>query len=150
MFNSLAVAGAGGKTVAVAGPREYAVRELLSAVHEVMREKDVSVPVPDAVARLAARCADALAAKTPFRLDPMFSKSSVDELLGNARRTLVEAQAADPGMWTAQDLEVEPLNVLEGHAIEYLRHYRIGGYSYGSHLAGGQGAVYRPPEAPGY
>lgn len=43
------------------------------------------------------------------------------------------------GVRTFQELNLEPHSVTQGHPVDYLRHYRVGGYDFGT-TAGGQPA----------
>lgn len=127
MMNSLLTWDSLGKTYHLAGPDVFTVKQLVEFTFETIREPDSSLYFPSAAAKLAGRTTDWLAAKTPFRMNHMFSEDFVDEMAGGNY-----VLPNTPGLLTFNDLDVKPHRVTEGIPIEYLRFYRSGGYDFGS------------------
>ena len=132
VFNGLQREDLGGRTVALAGPRVFTLRELADVAYNVIREEPNVLPVPEKIAALAAKPVDWLSTKTPFRPDAFFSADSVAELARGDFTLDAAAPVAGGELLTAQDLNVEPRSVIDGHPIEFLRYYRTGGYMMGS------------------
>jgi NADH dehydrogenase (ubiquinone) 1 alpha subcomplex subunit 9 len=116
-----------GKTYHLAGPDILTVRELVQFTYDTIREQSTTVPFPSSLAKLAAVPGEWLGAKTPLRLvNPMFTTDAIQEL------ALDKVVPEEAGVLTMSDLGVKPHKVTEGIPIEYLRHYRSGGYDFGS------------------
>jgi NADH dehydrogenase (ubiquinone) 1 alpha subcomplex subunit 9 len=74
-----------------------------------------------------AKPGDWLGKRSPFRPGTMATEDYIDEIAG-AHYVLPQG----PNVLTFADLDVSPHKVTEGIPIEYLRHYRVGGYDFGS------------------
>ena len=104
--------------------------QIVDLVFDTMREPHTAVPVPAAFARLACKPFDWLTTKTPFRPFYMLSSDFVDQL--SADLVLPPAQEGSGGVLRIEDLGLEAHRVTRGLPIEFLRHYRVGGYDFGS------------------
>lgn len=116
-----------GKTYDLAGPKVYTINEILDLVYKVIREPDSRIPVPDALARLAAKPIDWMSTKTPIRTSGLYAGDRIEELIGDDL-----ALPAKTTNGSIQDLYVEPMPIDVGMPIEFLRYYRVGGYEVGS------------------
>ena len=114
-----------GKTYDLAGPDVLSVSDLIDFTFYTIREKSRKLEVPSSVMRLIARPRDWLAARTPFSSAPPFTSDYIDE-------TRADLILDDSNTYRIEDLGLKPHKVTEGLPIEYLRHYRSGGYEFGS------------------
>jgi NADH dehydrogenase (ubiquinone) 1 alpha subcomplex subunit 9 len=128
-----------GKEYELAGPEVFTMKELADFSFNTIRERPNMVPLPLQVAKLLAAPGDALAGKTPLRLRfAGWSQDSVEE-------TQADLVLQDSGSLTAADLDVNVHKVTEGIPIEFLRHYRSGGYDLGSVGSEGASSFTAPP-----
>ena len=143
VMNALHSWEAAGKTYHLAGPDVFTVAELVDFTYRTVREEPATVPFPAALARALALPGDWVAKRTPFRGPSSFTADSIDELGADF------LLPAAPGVLTFADLDMAPRRVTEGIPIEYLRHYRSGGYDFGStapEATTGGGGGFRPPD----
>ena len=134
-----------GKTYHLAGPDVFTVRELVEFTYDTVREESHAVPIPAALAKLAGAPREWLGKRSPFRASAAFTADAIEEIVG-ANMLLPKG----PDVLTIQDLEVAPHRVTEGVPIEYLRHYRSGGYDFGTtgpDSGTGGGAGFRAPRS---
>lgn len=115
-----------GKTYHLAGPRVFTTKELVDFSFDTVREKKNTVSIPAAVAKLLAKPGDWLASRSPVRLH---FAGLTEDLIDEMQEDLI---LDDSDVLTAEDLDVIPHSVIEGLPIEYLRHYRAGGYNFGA------------------
>lgn len=124
IMNSLKTYDSLGQTYYLAGPDVMTVAQLVAFTYHTIRERNASVPMPAAVAGVLAKGWDALGRSTPLRGPLMFSSDFIAEMKGD--------YVMPSGVLGFEHLDVEPHRVAEGIPIEYLRHYRSGGYDFGS------------------
>lgn len=116
-----------GKEYHLAGPDVFTVKDLVDFSFKTIREKPNAVSLPLNVAKALAGPGDWLATKSPLRLRfGGMSGDAVDETRTNF------VLGTDKSILTAEDLDVIPHRVTEGVPIEFLRHYRAGGYDMGA------------------
>jgi NADH dehydrogenase (ubiquinone) 1 alpha subcomplex subunit 9 len=131
---------AAGRAYDLAGPEVMTVRELVAFAAATVREAPTVVPLPAAAMRAAAAVPDWLAKRSPFRGPAAFTADALAE----AELDLVFPAAA-AGALGFDDLGLRPHKVTEGLPIEYLRHYRSGGYDLGSTGESGSDASFAQP-----
>lgn len=118
-----------GKEYELTGPQIFTMKELAEFSFETVRERPHTMHVPAQVAKLLAAPGDVLAANTPVRI--RFAGTSMDGI-DETQIDLVQT----PGALAPVDLGVKVHAVTQGLPIEFLRHYRSGGYDLGSVGAG--------------
>jgi len=139
--NSLERFDAMGKTYHLAGPKVFSLKEIVDFTFDTVRERRNSLPIPSSLAKALAAPGDWLASQSPVRVRfAGLTQDAVDELQ-------MDLILDDSNVLTAKDLDVVPHSVTEGVPIEYLRHFRAGGYDFGSTEAV-QTSVVSPPVAP--
>lgn len=126
-----------GKEYELTGPETFTMKDLAKFSFETIRERPNTIDLPAAAAKLLAAPGDMLAANSPVRI--RFAGISVDSV-DETRIDLVQTQ----GTLSAADLGVKVHKVTEGLPIEFLRHYRSGGYDLGS-VGAGEGKFTAPP-----
>lgn len=126
VINALHTWDSAGKTYHLAGPDVFTVRQLVDFTYQTIREQPNTVHVPSVLAKAAAGPRDWLAKRSPFRGPAAFTADAIDELQGNF------LLPTGPDVLTFADLDMKPLKVTQGLPIEYLRHYRSGGYDFGT------------------
>jgi len=116
-----------GKEYHLSGPDVFTMKDLADFSFKTIREKPNTVSFPLNIAKTLAGPGDWLAAKSPlrFRLGGM-SGDAIEET------QLDFVLDASHGSLKAEDLDVIPHRVTEGVPIEFLRHYRAGGYDMGA------------------
>lgn len=124
IMNSLKTYDSLGKTYHLAGPDVMTVAEQVAFVYATIRERNAALPLPSAVASLMARTWDWMGTSTPIRGPTMFTSDYIQELKGD--------YVMPQGALGFDALDVKPHKVTEGLPIEYLRHYRAGGYDFGT------------------
>lgn len=128
-----------GKEYELVGPDVFTAKELAEFSFNMIRERPAMVPVNVQVAKLLAAPGDFLATNSPVRLRfAGWSRDSVEE-------TRLDLVKSSPGSLSAADLGVDVHKVTEGLAIEFLRHYRSGGYDFGSVGTEGGAKFSAPP-----
>lgn len=115
------------QTYHLAGPDVFTMKELADFSFNTIRETPNTLSFPLSAAKALAGPGDWLAANSPLRIRfGGMSQDAVEEtrmdLILNERENYM----------TAKDLDVIPHTVTEGLPIEFLRHYRAGGYDMGS------------------
>lgn len=114
-----------GKEYELVGPDVFTTKELAEFSFNTIRERPAMIPINMQLAKMLAAPGDMLSTKSPVRLRfGGWSRDSVEE----TRLDLVQS----PASLSAADLGVNVHKVTEGLPIEYLRHYRSGGYDLGS------------------
>lgn len=116
-----------GKEYHLAGPDVFTMKDLATFSFHTIREKPNTVSFPVKMARALAAPGDWLATKTPLRL--RFGGMSRDAIEETEIDFVLEGQKH---VLTAKDLDVIPHTITEGVPIEFLRHYRAGGYDMGA------------------
>ena len=116
-----------GKEYQLAGPDVFTMKELADFSFKTIREKPNTVSFPSNVAKVLAGPGDWLSAHSPLAL--RFGGMSGDGV-EETRMDFVLDENTDS--LTAKDLDVIPHRVTEGVPIEFLRHYRAGGYDMGA------------------
>jgi NADH dehydrogenase (ubiquinone) 1 alpha subcomplex subunit 9 len=133
-----------GKTYDLAGPDVFTVRQLVEHTYQTIREPSATVSIPSSVARALSAPRDWFGKRTPFQASPPFTTDAVDEVAADL------LLPAGGNALTFADLDVKPHRVTEGIPIEYLRHYRSGGYDFGTtgpDAVPGAGRGFRSPQA---
>lgn len=116
-----------GKDIDLAGPAVFTRKELLEITYETMREKYGGISVPNALLKLGAKPREWLLQKgVPIPTMTMYTEDYIDE---SAADVVLQPQ---PGVLTFADLGIEPQQVNHGVPIEHVRHYRVGGYEFGT------------------
>lgn len=139
--NSLQSFDSMGKTYYLAGPKVFTLRELVEFTFDTVREKRNMVPLPARVAKIFAGPSDWLASKSPLRVH--YAGLTGDLIDEHAQDLVLEKGLK---VLTAEDLDVIPHSITEGLPIEYLRHFRAGGYDFGSTEA--EASLMTPPAPP--
>lgn len=121
-----------GKTYHLAGPDVYSMAELADFSFKTIRESPNTMSIPLSVAKMMTGPGDWLSTRTPVRLRfGGMSQDAVEETVMDLTYDSVNATLK------ASDLDVIAHKVTEGIPIEFLRHYRAGGYDMGSMSADG-------------
>ncbi len=68
----------------------------------------------------------AAAAQVPIPVNTMFTLDAINETAQD------HVLPTGPDILTYADLDIVPSKVTEGFPIEHLRHYRVGGYDFGT------------------
>jgi len=127
-----------GKEYELVGPDVFTTKELAEFSFNTIRERPAMIPINMQLAKMLAAPGDMLSTKSPVRLRfAGWSRDSVEE----TRLDLVQS----PASLSAADLGVNVHKVTEGLPIEYLRHYRSGGYDLGSVGTEGSAKFTAPP-----
>ncbi len=119
-----------GSTYTLAGPQVYTVAELVDLVFRTIREPARTLPVPAALATLAAKPREILQSLVPFPVPVLPAAMYTSDAIASMGVDLVAPQDA-PGF---SELGIAPRK-MEGINIDYLRAFRAGGYNFGE-LAG--------------
>lgn len=135
-----------GKTYHLAGPDVFTMEELVNFTYDTIRESPAMVPVPGTIAKALSGPAEWLAKRSPLRPDASITSDAIDELSVDFVAPAPGSKAAGNAL-SFEHLDVSPHKVYEGIPIEYLRHYRSGGYDFGNVLetTGGSAGGFRPP-----
>ncbi|GAX76358.1 hypothetical protein CEUSTIGMA_g3804.t1 [Chlamydomonas eustigma] len=115
-----------GKTYYLGGPEVLTYREIYDVVIKTLRLKtDDTIPVPAWAAKLAFAPKDWARRMLPSlpMSNWMFSSDYIDEMMKD--------KITPRGALGFSDLGIMPTKVTEGLPIEPVRHYRVGGYSWG-------------------
>ena len=119
-----------GRTFTLAGPEVFTVAQLVDMVFTTIREPARTLPVPAALAALAAKPREMLQSVVPFPVPVLPAAMYTSDG--------VAAMGVDyvmpPGAAGFEELQIAPRK-LEGINIDYLRAFRAGGYAFGE-LAG--------------
>lgn len=116
-----------GKEYHLAGPDVFTMKDLATFSFKTIREKPNTASFPLNIAKTLAGPGDWLAANSPLRF--RFGGITGDAV-EETRVDFVLDQSHD--LLKAKDLDVIPHRVTEGVPIEFLRHYRAGGYDMGA------------------
>jgi NADH dehydrogenase (ubiquinone) 1 alpha subcomplex subunit 9 len=120
-----------GRTYTLAGPKEYTVKELVEMVFKTIREPTRTLPVPMALALLAAKPRDLLQSMVPFPVPVLPAAMYTSDAIKGFGVDYV-MPPGEPGL---AELGIAAPRKAEGINIDYLRAFRAGGYAYGE-LAG--------------
>ena len=115
-----------GRTYTLAGPQVFTVRELVDLVFHTIREPPRTLPVPAALAALAAKPREALQAVVPFPVPVLPAAMYTSD---NVAAMAID-YVAPPGAPGFEELGITPRKA-EGLNIDYLRAFRAGGYQHG-------------------
>ncbi len=115
-----------GKTYHLAGPEVLTYREVYDIIIKTLRLKtDDTIPIPAWLAKMAFAYNDWTRRSLPVlpMSNWMFSADYVEEM--------TKGKVAPPGAMGFSDLGIKATKVTEGLPIEPVRHFRVGGYSWG-------------------
>lgn len=124
IINSLKTYEALGQTYTLAGPDVMTVAQQVAFMYATIRERNAALPIPSLAAAALAKAWQWVGTRSPLRGPTMFSPDYVAEMKGD--------YVMPTGVLGFDALDVAPHKVTEGLPIEYLRHYRAGGYDFGT------------------
>ncbi|KAK9824102.1 hypothetical protein WJX72_007754 [[Myrmecia] bisecta] len=130
IVNSLKLKDAPGKTYHLAGPDVLTVKQIVDLVFHTIREPYKALTVPGAIAKLVAAPREMLFKKVPIPMPTFLTADYVAEMQQD--NILPVGELGRQVVPTLEDLDVDAMKVTEGIPIEHVRHYRVGGYDFGT------------------